>query len=120
MNEQTMREGDSELFPAHILSFFAQINNSQQNGASAANAEAAKQSGATNPVSIISFHQGINSRLHAHANEQETQCARVACPLAFHHFRCKNKFKQNKASAGNADAIQTIRDVKTTRVISLS
>jgi len=51
-----MREGDSERFPAHILSFFTQINNSQQDETSVADADAAKQSGATGAVSIISFH----------------------------------------------------------------
>jgi len=56
MNEQTMHKGNSEQFPAHILSFSAQKNNSQQDGASAANADAANRSGATDAVSIISFH----------------------------------------------------------------
>jgi len=58
MNEQTMRKGDSEQFPAHILSFFAQINNSQQDEASAANADATNPSDVTDAVNIISFHQG--------------------------------------------------------------
>jgi len=45
----------------------------------------------------------------------QTQCARVAFPLTFRHFRCKNRLKQNKASAGNADVVQMIQDIKMTR-----
>jgi len=39
------------------LSFFAQRNNLQQNEASASNDNVANQSGATDVVGIISFHQ---------------------------------------------------------------
>jgi len=49
----------------HNLSFFAQRNNLQQNEASAANADTANQSDATDVVGIISFHRDDQSQMVA-------------------------------------------------------
>ena len=97
MNKQTMCEGSSEQFPAHILSFSAQKNNSQQDDASAANADAANRSGATDAVSIISFHGGDQYQ-SAYACKQARNTMREGGSAIFNAKTDSNKTRLPRAT----------------------